>query len=191
MPREIPVEAVLFNVQSIITNMENHYYCITSFRALIQRDNNEISCEISVINLHANCVWGVVCTFAGSGSSSVSNLQKISFAGSWHWRVLCFRLYFEKKKTWSMLTKQPLIWFDSSSMDECNHRGPPMHRTFYHRFVRHPAYMTTVNMQISVLPWFRAIYVMHIILINVFIIEKRKLELLFFRCKTIGKFERS
>lgn len=39
-------------------------------------------------------------------------------------------------------------------------------------------------------PWFRTIYVMQIILISVFIIEKRKLELLFFRHKMIGKFGR-
>lgn len=135
--------------------MENHYYYIKSFRVLIQRDNNEISCEISVINLYANCVWSVVCTLAGSVHRqwAIYSRRCRYTCRITTLRVLCF-LGFNLKKKRSMLTKQPLIWFDSSSMDECNHRGPPMRRTFYHGFVRHPVYMTMINMQLSVLLWF-------------------------------------
>lgn len=119
---------------------------------LIQRDNNEISCEISIINFYANCVWSVVCTLAGS-----VHRQWAIYTRRCHYtcRIVTLRVFFTllaliwKKDL--MLTKQPLIWFDSSSMDECNYREPPMCRTFYHRFVRHPVYMTTVNMQISIL----------------------------------------
>lgn len=89
--------------------MENHYYYIKSFRMLIQRDNNEISCEISVINLYANCVWSAVCTLAGSVHRQWAIYDLITFAGSWHWQILCFRLYFEKKD----LCLRSSHWFDS------------------------------------------------------------------------------
>jgi len=112
--------------------------------------------------LIASEVWSVHLPEAFIVSEQFILENVITLVGSWHCGFFFYAFGFNLKKD-LMLTKQPLIWFDSSSMDECNYREPPMCRTFYHRFVRHPVYMTTVNMQISIL---LMICHMHIILVS-------------------------